>query len=94
MGTLLPGTRDLGQSSDGTRTIQGRDIPRISTGKSGTKMALMTVVQGYLQSSCTARPTQAGRLVGMATAEHPSGNFGTETFPVVPADVQVARGSC
>ena len=94
MDTLLLSVRDLGQSSAGTRTIQGRDIPRTSTGKSGTKMALMTVVHGYLQSSCTVRATQAGRLVGMATAEHPSGNFGTETFPVVPADVQVARRSC
>lgn len=94
MDTLLPGARDLGQSSAGTRTIQGRDIPWTSTGKSGTKMALMTVVHGYLQSSCTARATQAGRLVGMATAEHPSGNFATETFSLVPADVQAARGSC
>lgn len=87
MGNILLGVQDLGQSSDGTRTIQGRDIPKTSTGKSGTKMALMTVVHGYLQSSCTARATQAGRLFGMATAEHPSGNFGTETFPVVPADL-------
>ena len=94
MGTLLLGARDLGQSSAGTRTIQGRDIPRTSTGKSGTKMALMTVVHGHLQSSCTARATQAGRLFGMVTAEHLPGNFGKETFPVVPADVHVARGSC
>lgn len=92
MGTLLLGARDLGQSSAGTR-IQGRDIPRTSTGKSRTRMALMTVVHGYLQSSCTARATEAGKLFGMATAEHSSGNFGTETFPV-PADKQVARGSC
>lgn len=94
MDTLLLGARDLGQSSAGTRTIQGRDIPWTSTGKLGTKMAQMTVVHGYLQSSCTARATQAGRLVGMATAEHPSGNFATETFSLVLADVQAARGSC